>query len=614
MKLGVAFVAVLSPLIITPGVLFSFDITPKIAALTLGTWMMLWFCKENVNRIRAMLATRFGGWFVALLAAQWMTVAMAAALSSSPAVSLNGSSWRRYGLLTQTCVMLGGLLAAAWISEDRARLRTVLRMCAGAGAVSALYGIFQYFGWDPLLNPKAYQAGQGQFMIVRPPGTLGHADYFGAWLTAVFFAGWALAGMEETRWGRRAARTTTVLAAAAMLLSGTRAALLGLAVGIAVLAWMRRPRMSVRAAAVAACGTAALAVFFFSPAGARLRARAHWSIEDTWGGARLLLWRDSLTMAAHRPWTGYGPETFSSEFPHFQSLELARAFPDFYHESPHNIFLDALTAGGAAGLAATLALAILGFFAYWRLGERHAAPLVAGWAAFVAANQFMAFTAPTAAYFYLWLAMLAGGACAAEPRAARPASRGSRAAYPLSAAVGLIVAVYALRMVAADAALAHTRRAIEAGDVQRAADAYRFAIVWQPGGWAADLYYSRGMAELATRSDDPAVRVQARQQALEAGVRATRFAEDRQNAWYNLAALLATQNDAAGAEQCLRNAIAAAPNWFKPHWTLARLLVLSHRDEEALAQASAAVERNGGRNAEVFETWNRLQREHAAKP
>src|SRR5260370_16211967 len=234
MKFGVVLIGVLVPLIITPGVLFSFDITPKIAALLLGTCVMLWFCKKNVNRVRAMARDPCGRWFLGLLAAQWISLAVATALSLSRDLSLNGSSWRRYGFLTQTCLMLVGLLVAAWISEDRYRTRTVLRMCVGAGAAGALYAIFQYFGWDPLLPTKAYQAGQGAFMIVRPPGTLGHADYFAAWLVAVFFAGLTLAPMEEPRWRRAAARVAVGLAAIAILLSGTRSASLGLAIGILV--------------------------------------------------------------------------------------------------------------------------------------------------------------------------------------------------------------------------------------------------------------------------------------------------------------------------------------------------------------------------------------------
>jgi hypothetical protein len=234
-------------------------------------------------------------------------------------------------------------------------------------------------------------------------------------------------------------------------------------------------------------------------------------------------------------------------------------------------------------------------------------------------HQFVVFISPTAAYFYLWLAMMAGSAIAAESAAVKsvraPAiSRRAWVAYPLAAVVGFVLAVYAIRLVAADGALVAVRRAFQAGDAEKAAQAYRMALAWQPKGPGADLYYSRGMAELAARSANPDVRVHAWREALEAGVRATRWAEDRHNAQYSLAALLAAQNDSAGAEQSLRNAIAAAPNWYKPHWTLARLLALAHRDDEALSEAYAALERGGGRHAEVLDTWNRLKQERAGKP
>jgi O-antigen ligase len=558
-----------------------------------------------------------GRWILWLLAAQWISLAVAVALSSSRALSLNGSGWRRFGLLTQTCLTLIALLVAAWIAEDRSRIRTILRMFVGAGAVGALYGVAQYFGWDPLLPASAYQAGQGAFMIVRPPGTLGHADYFGAWLVAIFFAALALAPMEDGRWRRAIARAIAGLAAVAILLSGTRSAMLGLAVGVLIFALPRRPRVTCGSVALVAAGAACLALFFFSPAGARLRARAHWSVDDAWGGARLLLWRDSLAMAAQRPWSGFGPETFSTEFPTFQSLELARAYPDFYHESPHNIFLDALTAQGVTGLLTLLALAIFGFHASRRLGRTEAAPLAAGWAGLLVCHQFIVFISPTAAFFYLWLAMLAGSAIAAESallKSAPVVSRRTQFVYPLAAAAGLVLAVYAIRLVAADGALAVVRRAVQAGDIDTAARAYRDVLARQPRGAGADLYYSRAMADLAARPGDSGVRLNAWREALEAGTRAAGEAEDRHNARYSLAALLAAQNDAAGAERCLRDAIAAAPNWYKPHWTLARLLALTHRDEEALAEAYAAVDRGGSRHAEVLETWNRLKQERAGRP
>jgi len=611
MIFGVAIIAVLLPLIITPGVFFAFDITPKIAALVLGTCVMLCFAKQNIKLIYGMTRTACGRWFLGLLALQWISLAVATALSLSRDLSLHGSGWRRFGFLTQTCVILVGVLTAAWISEHPPRIQTILRMSVGAGAVGAAYGIFQYFGWDPFISAKSYQAGEDVFMIVRPPGTLGHADYFAAWLGAAFFAGLALAPMEKAGWARASAWAIAGLAAVATLLSGTRSALLGLAAGIVVYVLVRRPRITRRSVALAAAAVACLVLFFVSPAGTRLRARVQWSTEDLRGGARLLLWRDSLTMAAQRPWTGFGPETFSVEFPKFQSLDLARAYPDFYHESPHNVFLDALTAQGALGLLALLSLAMFGLYVSTKLNREQRAPLLAGWACLLVCHLFVVFIAPTAAYFYLWLAMLAGSATVAAPSKALPVPRRAWALYPVTAMTGLVLAVYATRLMVADAALATVRRATETGEIEPAAQAYQAVLAWQPSGSGADLYYSRAMADLAARATLPNSRLLAWTQAVEAGKRAASAAEDRANACYSLAALLAAQNDSAEAEQSLRNAIAAAPNWYKPHWTLARLLSLAGRNEEALAEARAAVDLGGGRHAEVFDTLTELKQRNA---
>ena len=105
----------------------------------------------------------------------------------------------------------------------------------------------------------------------------------------------------------------------------------------------------------------AAAAFIVSPAGLQLRSRTRWFVEDPWGGARPLLWRDSLRMALDRPLAGYGPEVFSAAFPHYESAELARAYPDFAHESPHNIFLDAFVAQGVVGLVLLIAACVVGW-------------------------------------------------------------------------------------------------------------------------------------------------------------------------------------------------------------------------------------------------------------
>jgi tetratricopeptide (TPR) repeat protein len=116
-------------------------------------------------------------------------------------------------------------------------------------------------------------------------------------------------------------------------------------------------------------------------------------------------------------------------------------------------------------------------------------------------------------------------------------------------------------------------------------------------GASSDLWYSRAL----TRAGDlPG--------AIGAGLRATETAEDPFNAWYSLSALYAAQNDAQRAEASLRNAIRANPTWFKPHWTLARLLALTGRTAEARKEAAIALDLDAGKHLEVASSLQPLIR------
>jgi O-antigen ligase len=603
----VPLIAALVPLLITPGVLAYFDVTPKIAILLLGVALMLLQVSANSCNVRALWGATSGRWLAGLLTAEWMAFAIASLLSSNRALSLDGGSWRRLGLIPETGLLLFVVLAAGWLAAREDRPRVLLRVVAGSGALAACYGIAQYLGWDPWLPAGAYHVGEGVFTIVRPPGTLGHADYFAAWLVGVLFLAVALNRIEEDWRYRAGALTAAGLAAIAIVLSGTRAAMLGACVGGVALLLARRGRIRVRGVAIGLLCTATLAVFFFSPAGLKLRARLHWSIEDSRGGARLLLWRDSLQMSAHRPLAGFGPETFATEFPRFESIQLASAYPDFYHESPHNIFLDALTAQGMFGLLALIGLCVLGAWSAMhacRSGNALGPPLAAALVGLLVTQQFTAFVFTTALYFHLLVALLAVVAWSPwKPAPVRPTR--PLILIPVVLAI-LIFAGYATRLVMADHGLAITWQRVAEGDIAGASAAYRSVEAWDRRGATSDLSYSRAMRQAATATPIFSTRLVARREALDAGVRAVRSAEDRHNAWYNLAQLLAEQNDAAGAERALRNAIAWAPHWFKPHWALARLLNLAGHGTEAVEEARIALECDGGHDPEVGETWKQL--------
>jgi tetratricopeptide (TPR) repeat protein len=353
--------------------------------------------------------------------------------------------------------------------------------------------------------------------------------------------------------------------------------------GAAVWCFWRGFRLSRRAIGVGLAVLAAGAAFYFSPMGQSMRSRTRWFREDPWGGARPLLWRDSLRAGLARPLLGYGPETFTATFPRFESKELARQFPDFAHESPHNIFLDALVSQGVPGFLLLVAWCGLGFTAAWRMRSQHAAVsagLAAALAAGIVSQQFTVFIIPTAVIFFATVALAAGLDSDAEP---------PRRYFPFA----LPLLYFAARIGLEDHALLLTQRAIVAGDLRSAAAHY------SRSDHADDLWYSRSLAAFAGKSPSVPLRMLAMQQAIAPGERATRTADAPFSAWYSLAALRASQNDAAGTELCLRSAIAAHPNWFKPHWILAELLQAAGRHDEARREALTAVDLDAEKHPEV---------------
>jgi len=115
------------------------------------------------------------------------------------------------------------------------------------------------------------------------------------------------------------------------------------------------------------------------------------------------------------------------------------------------------------------------------------------------------------------------------------------------------------------------------------------------------------MVEASQKTKDLVLAAGALRLAQESAIKATRLAEDRHNAFYNLASVCAILNDPAGVEHNLRQAMAEAPNWFKPHWSLAQFLLLAGRREEAEAEAQLAADLNAGKNEEVKRTLEQVR-------
>jgi O-antigen ligase len=596
LAVAIAFVS----LIITPGYHFYFDITPKIVVLLAAAGLSLVWTALDAGIPE--WGSRLWRWFSLLLLLNLLSLVVSTIFSTRPGLSLFGTNWRRYGSVIEGAICLLAWLVMVVCAGRPERVKVLLRGITLAGAAAAAYGIAQYFGWDPLLPRSAYQVGEGVSAIVRPPGTLGYASYFATWLLMVLFLGAALAAMEQSPAWRRFALAVALVAAFAMWLTGTRAAIVGLAAGCVVWFAMRKIRATRRAVAFTLLAVIASTAFYYSPLGQPMRSRTRWFKEDPWGGARVSLWRDSLQMATHRLVTGFGPEVFTAEFPHYESVKLARAYPDFSHESPHNMFLDALVAQGFPGLVLLLAFCGMAF-ATSRRPE-----ITAGLAAVIVSQQFTAFTVPTAMMFFVALALLV--ALEASPATPRRSIPFFAAAVPVAVALLYL----AFRLSTADHALALTKRALDGGDLQSATERYRtYERLRLPGG-SADLWYSRSLVGLASKAANPLDRRAAITASGVAARRATETAEDPFNAWYNLAMFYGSQNDSAGSERSVRAAIAAHPNWFKPHWILAQILRLEGRLAEARQEAYLAADLDGGKNQEVVRTLQELSERQRTRP
>jgi len=587
--------ALLLPLLITPGILFHYDITPKIIILSLMVAVCLGLPGQISTGLAALRNRRSGRWLCILAAAQSLWYAVVTGLSSRPWFSLLGSNWRRMGLLTVLALCVFAVLAACHLSREPHALIALLRASVIAAIIASVYGILQYFDIDPMQAASAYHAQAGDSVIVRPPGTLGHADYFGWWLAIVLFCAVALARLELALW-RWLGILACILSGAAIVLSGTRSAILAVGAGFVSLAFLSGFKPGRKHAVAGLVCAGLLFAFYFSPAGTRLRARVRWSSDEPIGGARPLLWRDSLRMAAARPWTGFGPETFAAEFPRYQSLELARLVPDFYHESPHNTALDALTSEGIPGLLLTLGWALLGAYAAFRelrTNRRRTRPassaaLVSALAASCVASIFGAVTAGPLFATLLVIAMLV--ALDPEDQASRAEIRPA-AVFAISAPVAACLGLFGITLAIADFNLARFQRAPSAALYNAS---QRTAL---PGA-GEDLYCSRRLATVCGQS--------CAQNATEAAARVTRTADNPPNAWYNFGMFSAEQNDEAKVEIALRTSASLAPNWFKPHWALANLLALTGRGAEAGREAEKAFLLDAGKDPEVRQTFVKL--------
>ena len=593
-----------APLAVTPGLFVGFDVTPKLLILFVAACLSLAAIVEWYPGLAVLTRGRVGMVYVSGVALQAISLILSTVFSQKQALSLAGASWRRYGLVTQLAILLIGLACACYFACHPGDVRRNLTPLLIAGCAAALFGIAQFSGYDPLFDPRLYTSAYHS--VVKPPATLGHSMYFSAYLLPVIFVASALLFETQSAGFRGALMAAIGIVLFGSFISGSRSALLGLLAG--VLVWVacgRRLGINSHAAwrPAAALGAAVLLFsgFAWSGAGQKFRADlARWK-DDALGGPRLRVWRESMVLMGRHPVLGAGPETFAQDFRELESLPLAAAYPDYFHESPHNLLVEIASAQGGLGLIALLLVCGSALAAGWKMAAKRsflAVGLLTSLAAMLVALQFMPLVVSNALCLYC----LAGMLVAVESGEARQVARAPRFIRAV-AGVGILgFGLAALAFTVQDWEFAQAGNAVRRGDFTGAAAAYRAIERWPFSG--QDLWLSRQFA--AASISNPAGSALTLRLAAGASRRAEQYSEDPFNAYYQSAALAIAAGDSREGEDKLRTAIQLAPTWYRPRLLLAQSLLIRGQAAEGAEQGRKAIALAGWRRDEVERAINNL--------
>jgi len=313
----------------------------------------------------------------------------------------------------------------------------ILRFFREPGVATAIYGSF--------LASGALAAAVAVVMVLaKTPAalyTVGHGRAIGTFIVPGELAGYLIVYLPfayaiaagEPRPLRALARAGLILAAAAFVLTFSRAGWAGMAAAIAFFVFVQQGRRGVRYA-IAIVGIAIVALGFVF--------NSHHDPSENF--TRLSIWQAALAMIARFPVTGAGPFEFSTVY---GLVRLPDAEPTAFHA--HSFLLTVAAEAGLAGVAAVL-------FGWWRFVavfrdrlQNRAAPRTLALA--IAAGLVGTWVqglidTVSVVLFALWLPFmaLALAALAPEPAGTPAATRSSaraRRSFPASARAAIIAAV-----------------------------------------------------------------------------------------------------------------------------------------------------------------------------
>lgn len=315
---------------------------------------------------------------------------VATALSLDPAYSLFGDGDDLNGLAVYVLCALSTVLVVAHCTSGKRVSELTSAVLYSGLAVAVISLAQQFLTIDPFGEVPAEQFSSLGWLITQGSSTLGNPDFTGSFLVVPAAIALSRALRPKATTAQRVVSGAAAVAiAAALVLTLTRGAWLGLAVGAVVYLALavRRSRVArsvlTYAAIVAGVGLAVLLLF----SGPDLVRRVS-EIGDAGVSGRTLIWSESVRIIAADPVTGTGPAAFRLGWYGARQPEGLAIGAGAVGTDAHSYPLQLAAVAGVPALLAALVLAIGTAVAAARLAWNPKAgasdDYVAWWAAYIA--------------------------------------------------------------------------------------------------------------------------------------------------------------------------------------------------------------------------------------
>lgn len=464
----------------------------KVAVLAFSAFAIaLGVALDPAARSRLHGLTRFTP--VRALAAVGVIAVLAAVVSADVQTAFQGSYPGYEAGLIALAAAACAVVGVAALGEDGVAVLT--RAVTVALLLVSVLAVLERAGW-PVVAVREYLDAS------RVRSTLGNAANLGLWAVgALPWAAYVAARDPDRRW-RWLAVAAAACGAVALVLSGSRGALVALVLGAAVWyvlsAQAPDPARAYRRVAVGVCVAGAIALAVVTGI------RATPGAVDTVAG-RAQVWSATAPLVAQRPFLGWGPGGFGRAFVANMPEGLVDpAAVERSLEDPHNLLLSAAASIGPLGALLLAATVVVTAREAWRVRLRDATgagvAAAASLAVAVAGLQFHFVTLEIATLVFASLGALAvasvslgGGRPAAAESARTGPSRWAAGPWWAGAVLAGAVFAAAVGLVAADMNVATGFGIVSAGGSwEDAARAFGTARTLAP--WESTVHWAQGRA------------------------------------------------------------------------------------------------------------------------